>query len=483
MKSTIYFLTIITISLVLSNYAYSFESLVPLKSPLKTDTPIEEVISALDDYIPEQMEKENVPGLSIAVIKDRTLVWAKGFGVCSTQSSKPVTTSTVFEAASFSKPLSAYLAMLLVDKEMLKLDRSLNSYLPIGYLPASRYSNLITLGHVLSHTSGIGNNILSRSTDIDYEPGTKFSYSGNDYMYMQYVIESITRRGYNDLMTEYLFQPLHMNLSSFVYRNTYDSNVAIGHISTLIFLGIFLILTLCFSILIWLCGRGIRFIIKRQSPLLFERAQVSLIISYFFIISLGIFFLGFSNTLFLTGLIVIAIHSALLNGGHFLIKNIVQRSRLVANIYFRAIVLCYIVFIFTTIFLSWSRSLPIPLRKYSQNNAAASLYTTPTDMSKFLIEVMNGHKLSRESRNKLISPAIRINEYNSWGMGFGIQHSVDGNSFWQHGLNPDFQHLLIGYSNKGIGVVIMTNSCNGLKIVRTIAHKAIGGEHYSYWLF
>src|SRR5262245_48967772 len=88
----------------------------------RDDTLTKSLIADLAKSIPVWMSKTFVPGLSIALIKDATLVWSQGFGVKSTVTKEPVTAETVFEAASLSKPAFAYAALKLCDEGRLGLD-------------------------------------------------------------------------------------------------------------------------------------------------------------------------------------------------------------------------------------------------------------------------------------------------------------------------------------------------------------------------
>src|ERR1700728_3566839 len=84
--------------------------------------PAPEVINKLQTDIPLLLEKSDVPGMSIALIRDGRVVWSKGFGVSNAVTRKPVTTNTIFEAASLSKPVFAYAVLRLVDEGKLNLD-------------------------------------------------------------------------------------------------------------------------------------------------------------------------------------------------------------------------------------------------------------------------------------------------------------------------------------------------------------------------
>ncbi len=83
----------------------------------------------------ERMEHYSVPGVSVAVIDDYQVVWAKGYGVADVETGAPVTTETLFQAASISKPVAAVGMLKLVEDGRLTLDDNVNSWLTEWPLP------------------------------------------------------------------------------------------------------------------------------------------------------------------------------------------------------------------------------------------------------------------------------------------------------------------------------------------------------------
>lgn len=102
------------------------------------------------------MAQLHVPGVSIAVIKDFKIHWAKGYGVADTATGRPVDTGTRFQAASISKPVTALAAMRLVQEHRLNLDADVNSMLKSWHVPKSELtrSQAVTPRSLFSHTSG-----------------------------------------------------------------------------------------------------------------------------------------------------------------------------------------------------------------------------------------------------------------------------------------------------------------------------------------
>ena len=97
--------------------------------PLKTGVDLKTMKSKLDKAIPDLMKKADVPGLSIAVIRDGKIIWSGAYGIKSIKTGEPVTEETIFEAASLTKPFFAYMVMKLVEAGELDLDKPLFEYL------------------------------------------------------------------------------------------------------------------------------------------------------------------------------------------------------------------------------------------------------------------------------------------------------------------------------------------------------------------
>ena len=106
----------------------------------------------------EIMEKTRVPGVSVAVIKDFAIHWAKGYGVSDAKSESPVTTDTMFQAASISKPVTAMAFLKMVQDGKAGLDEDVNRYLKSWKVPVNEFTrdHPVTARALFSHTSGTG---------------------------------------------------------------------------------------------------------------------------------------------------------------------------------------------------------------------------------------------------------------------------------------------------------------------------------------
>jgi CubicO group peptidase (beta-lactamase class C family) len=175
------------------------------------------------------MRLASVPGVSIAIM-ERDRVTARGFGVTRAGGSEAVDADTVFEAASLSKPVFAYLVLRLVSEGAIDLDRPLSDYVALPN-PSDTAARPITARHVLSHTSGWRNWRVARDHVLtaDFTPGSRFGYSGEGYYFLQRVVERVTGKGILRLTRERIFAPLGMRRSSYMSRPDLEVNRAEPH--------------------------------------------------------------------------------------------------------------------------------------------------------------------------------------------------------------------------------------------------------------
>ena len=194
------------------------------------------------------MTEFKVPGLSLALIRDASVAWRRGFGVRSRSSSDPVDDDTVFEGQSMSKPVFAYRVMKLCELAVLDLDAPLTRYTAERYVENDPRLDLVTARRVLSHTTGWPN---WRSKDdplrFNFTPGDRWSYSGEGYHYLQSVVTRLVGRvdstqcgtfelGYRvcatdfgDYMTANLLKPFGMTRSGYVWTEAIGTNQAGAH--------------------------------------------------------------------------------------------------------------------------------------------------------------------------------------------------------------------------------------------------------------
>jgi CubicO group peptidase (beta-lactamase class C family) len=135
-----------------------------------------------------------IPGLSVAIVKDQTLVWAKGFGFADLEKRVPATPHTLYYIASLTKTFAATALMQLVENGQLDLDEPMSHY--SREFPDDR----VRIRHVLTHTSS-------------EPPGERFSYDGARFALLTAVLEKKTGKSFRQLITEMFLDPLGMSES------------------------------------------------------------------------------------------------------------------------------------------------------------------------------------------------------------------------------------------------------------------------------
>lgn len=331
--------------------------------------------------IRERMKHYKVPGVSIAVINDSKVEWAKAYGVKDIGTSEPVTTETLFQAGSISKPVAAMVALKKVEQGKIALDEDINNKLTSWKLPENELTSKrrVTLANLLSHTGGltvhgfpgyaVGEKIPTlpevldgsgsantAAVRVDIEPGTKFRYSGGGVTIAQLAIMDIEKKPYPAIAREVVLGPLGMT------HSTYEQPLPDG--------------------------------IRKQAA-----------------------------------------------SGHREDGKVVEGK----------------------------------IHVYPEM-AAAGLWTTPTDLARFAVEVQLSLKgksnrvLSKEMTEKMVTPFIE----DFIGMGFFLEKHGDAIYFGHGGADEGFRAGLLMNRDKGQGVAVMVNSDNGEiinEIFRSVAKE------------
>ncbi|ACK68786.1 beta-lactamase [Gloeothece citriformis PCC 7424] len=128
---------------------------------------------------------------------------------------------------------------------------------------------------------------------------------------------------------------------------------------------------------------------------------------------------------------------------------------------------------------------PKMMSKPTKAISAGSLRTTATDYAQFLMAMMNpgtleSPYLTQPSIEEMLYPQIKITQSLDWGLGWGIEHTPNGNCFWHWGDVGTFKSFTVASPSLKTGIVILTNSENGLKISEEIVRLAIGGQHPAF---
>jgi CubicO group peptidase (beta-lactamase class C family) len=188
----------------------------------------------------ERMAHYRVPGVSLAVIHEGKIAWAKGYGVLEAGGSAPVTAGTLFQAASISKPVAALAALHLVERGLLDLDGDVNARLVSWQVPDNEFTRQkkVTLRGLLCHYAGLtvsgfkgyppkaetptllqildgASPANSEPIRVDIEPGTQGRYSGGGYSVMQQLCTDVTGQPFADLLRKTVLEPMGMADSTF----------------------------------------------------------------------------------------------------------------------------------------------------------------------------------------------------------------------------------------------------------------------------
>ncbi len=329
--------------------------------------------------LPELMRRFHVPGMTIAVIRDFKIDWAKGYGVADVDTGRPVETTTAFQAASISKPVTAMAAMRLVEDGRFKLDDPINSILKSWHAPPA-----VTPRSLMSHTSGADDGFGFPGYDpsapvptlvqiLDGKPPSNvgpvlftrppfqaYKYSGGGVTLMQLALTDLTGKPFAQMMREMVLDPLAMRDSSY------------------------------------------------EQPQPADRAA----------------------------------HSSRAHSGQ-------------------------------------GKSMGATWHIYPEQ-AAAGLWTTPSDLARFIIEVQRavrgpkGAVLSQQSASAMITP-VGVGPY---AIGLDVEKRGEGWYFSHSGGNWGFICDMFGHVRKGYGVAIMTNSESGGALIREVEARVAAAYNW-----
>lgn len=212
---------------------------------------------SLNAEISRILKQTKVVGVSVAIIDNYKVTWAKGFGLKQIGSKDSITTETLFQAASITKAVTAMAVMRKVQEGKLSLEGDVNNQLISWKIPENNYTKqtAVTLQQLLSHTGGIANTPFPRyepsdkiptvqealngmppatntAVNVAYYPGKQFSYSAGGYAIIQQLLMDVEQKEYTQLMEEVIFEPLGMHHSTFEYQlpNQKFRSVASGHL-------------------------------------------------------------------------------------------------------------------------------------------------------------------------------------------------------------------------------------------------------------
>jgi len=330
----------------------------------------------------DRMKHYNVPGVSIAVVENGKIKWAKGYGLANTKDSTKVDTETLFQAGSISKPVAALSALKLMEDGAVEFDKDVNVYLKNWQIPENEFTKdeKVTLERLLTHTAGMtvhgfpgytqkdnfpeiidvlnGDGNTSKIY-VDTKPGTIWRYSGGGYTVMEKVVEDVSGMSLEDYMEQNILSPIGMK------NSTYEQPIS-------------------------------------------EKYQKNISAAYY------------------------------------------QDGSLIEGLW----------------------------HNYPEQ-AAAGLWTTPTDLALYCIEVQQILKgksdgiLSKETIEKMLTK-----HKNDWGLGPSLSYEKDSLVFGHGGKNAGFTNNMSAYAHLGHAVIVMTNADNGGQLAREIELGIF--DHYNW---
>jgi len=443
----------------------------PVDLPYSSDWKLEDLRKTLNDYIPVAMHSAGVPGLSIAIIKNGKLNSGFNYGKTYSLSGDAINDSSVYEAASLSKPLTAWAVLKLISEKEIDLDSSFHE-------AGKNY----TLRQLLSHSAGFDNQ-LGRETVLTKTQGD-FLYSGQGYIKLGALITEISGMLFDDYMNQIILNDLGMDHSYFGEGNN-ESNQVKPHIAVTMPQAIGAILlvlsTLLLTVILWIGTR----LLKRKIG--GRHQQYVFLISCLISVALPLMFFGNNN-----GLRFAMVNIATIGFVFMVIKGFKtwQKHLQTSQRYAWAAIglLSFVILAYSV----WFRP-PVPLKdRKSTFSPVAGLKTSAQDYAKFLIAIMNQDFVDNALVKEMTSSQVRVNDNNDWGLGLGIQNGKE-KAVWHWGVNyPGFQALFVAWPERGDGIVILMNGgpmsltvnkprFAGLELARNIIIKTFGGQHFDYW--
>ncbi len=198
--------------------------------------------AAINRYVRAEMERQHIPGLSLAVLSGDRVLLSRGYGLANVELHVPASDSTVYQSGSMGKQFTAALVEMLADNQRLRLDDSMVRWFPEG---AAVWQG-ITVRHLLTHTAGVAEYTdstfdyrkdytedqlvkFAASRPLDFRPGERWSYSNTGYVLLGALIHRVSGRFYGDLLRDSVFGPLGMHDSRVISEADIVPNRAAGY--------------------------------------------------------------------------------------------------------------------------------------------------------------------------------------------------------------------------------------------------------------
>ncbi len=194
------------------------------------------------DTIFADYDKSDTPGCAVGILKDGTVVFARGYGLANLEYDVPITPDTIFEAGSVSKQFAVGAIQILAEEGKLSLDDDIRKFVP----EVPDFGTLITIRHLMSHTSGLRDqwgllriagreagsvvhtldeilDLVNRQRDLNFPPGEDYLYSNTNFSLLAWIVWRASGQSLADFCVERIFRPLGMNRTQ--WRDDYTEIV------------------------------------------------------------------------------------------------------------------------------------------------------------------------------------------------------------------------------------------------------------------
>jgi CubicO group peptidase (beta-lactamase class C family) len=195
----------------------------------------------VDAYIASEMAKQKIPGVSLAIVREGKIIFAKGYGLANVEHQVPAKPETIFQSGSMGKQFTATAVMMLMEEGKLNLDDKISKY--FSEVPPAWEK--ITVRHLLTHTSGMTDypsgfdfrrdytedELLQRikAVSLAFQPGEKWSYSNLAYVTLGILIHKVSGQFYGDFLRDRVFTPLQMTTARIISEEDIVTNRAAGY--------------------------------------------------------------------------------------------------------------------------------------------------------------------------------------------------------------------------------------------------------------
>lgn len=447
----------------------------------------DDMVRALGIFVPDRMQTFKVPGVALAVVSNGKIVYAGTFGRANRNAKIPVTPSTLFDAGELGETVAAYGAISMVDDKLLFLDAPLSRDLAKPWLTNADDDARITLREVLTHRSGLGDNVAHPSHATGFATGTRFAHSGVGFLYLQYVMETLSGVSFDDVMRARVFKPLGMAKSGYVVTPAERGQMAQGYVPLSFILTVFFLpFLISFAIILVAVWAISWFMLQRRlDPVDFVWPGLG---ATGFAMAIVWWGLGFALSAFVIGVaLVCALVVVMLGAFTYYLLYIVGLARARDGIIARGggsgegvIVLLAVAIALGGFFPALKWSIPVRPPGLLQGppvaNVASSFHTTAPDMARFMIDVMEGDRFGHSLNGRMLNERVVVGGPFYWSLISGVRVDGKTETFWTRGSVTGFESLMVMDPARHAGVVVLTNSRSGGELAQDIARNVLGVE-------